>query len=108
MGCNRILLSDDFYATVNQPNVTLVNDAIQEITQDGLRDVTDKYWPADVIIFATGFKPFNPTHAIHIQGRGGRVLAKEWGGYTRGFSWSMCRGVSEFLHAHGAEFWPRA
>lgn len=101
MGCNRILLSDDFYATVNQPNVTLVNDAIQEITQDGLRDVTNKCWPADVIIFATGFKPFNPTHAIRIQGRGGRVLAKEWGDTPEAFHGVCVAGYPNFFMLMG-------
>ena len=101
MGCNRILLSDDFYATLNQTNVTLVNDPIKEITRDGLCDATNNHWPADVIIFATGFKPFNPTHTIHIQGRGGRVLAEEWTDKPVAFKGVCVAGYPNFFMLMG-------
>ena len=101
MGCNRILLSDDFYATLNQTNVTLVNDPIKEITRDGLCDATNNHWPADVIIFATGFKPFNPTHTIHIQGQGGRVLAEEWTDKPVAFKGVCVAGYPNFFMLMG-------
>tara|TARA_Y100000766_G_scaffold285361_1_gene308202 strand:- start:8283 stop:9800 length:1518 start_codon:yes stop_codon:yes gene_type:complete len=101
MGCKRILLSDDFYATLNQANVTLVTDTIKEITRNGIQDATNNHWPTDVIIFATGFKPFNPTHSMHIQGREGRVLKEEWGDTPLAFKGVCVAGYPNFFMLMG-------
>lgn len=78
MGCKRVILSDTFYPAMNRPNVELVTEPIERIsptdvvTRDGGRR------PVDTIICATGFHPFNPSDAIEIRGRGGRLLAEDW------------------------------
>ena len=55
IGCKRPLVSDDYYGSLNAPNVRLVPSAVESI---GLRCVTtadgDRF-EADVIVLATGF-----------------------------------------------------
>lgn len=78
LGCKRVLLSDDYYATLTRPNVELVTRRVAQLAPEGVVTGNGQRWPADVIIYATGFKPFNPTHDVHIEGRDGRLLADDW------------------------------
>jgi cation diffusion facilitator CzcD-associated flavoprotein CzcO len=78
LGCKRVLLSDTFYASLTLPHVDLITRKITHLDHDGIVTGNGQKWPADVIIYATGFKPFNPTHQVHIEGRDGRVLADDW------------------------------
>ena len=81
VGCKRICLDTDYYATFNRPNVTLVDisDArIEEITRTGLRTGGDHY-ELDTIVFAIGFDAMTgPLLRVDIRGRGGRSLQAKW------------------------------
>jgi cation diffusion facilitator CzcD-associated flavoprotein CzcO len=78
LGCKRMLISDDFYATMTRPNVELVTDAIREIRPGGIVAGDGRERPCDVIVFATGFHAFNAAAELMIRGRGGRTLAADW------------------------------
>jgi cation diffusion facilitator CzcD-associated flavoprotein CzcO len=78
MGCKRVLLSDDFYPTFNRDNVELVTEPIVAVRPAGIVTADGRERPLDVMIAATGFKPFDISAGIHIEGRDGRVLAEEW------------------------------
>ena len=81
VGCKRICLDTDYYATFNRPNVTLVDisDApIEEITPAGLRS-GGKVHALDTIVFAIGFDAMTgPLLGIDIRGRDGRTLQAKW------------------------------
>ena len=81
VGCKRICLDTDYYATFNRPNVTLVDisDApVEEITRAGLRTGGEEY-ELDTIVFAIGFDAMTgPLLRIDIRGRGGRTLTEKW------------------------------
>ena len=81
VGCKRICLDTDYFATFNRPNVTLVDvsDApIEEITRTGLRTGGDHH-ELDTIVFAIGFDAMTgPLLRIDIRGRGGRTLQAKW------------------------------
>ena len=81
MGCKRICLDTDYYATFNRPNVTLVDisDApIEEITRTGLCTGGREY-VLDTIVFAIGFDAMTgPLLRIDIRGRDGRTLRSKW------------------------------
>jgi cation diffusion facilitator CzcD-associated flavoprotein CzcO len=78
LGCKRMLISDDFYATMTRPNVELVTDEIREVRPGGIVADDRVERPCDVIVFATGFDAFNTTAELAIKGRGGRSLAEDW------------------------------
>ncbi len=81
VGCKRICLDTDYYATFNRPNVTLVDISeapIEEITPTGLRS-GGRHYALDAIVFATGYDAMTgPLFRIDIRGRGGRTLKATW------------------------------
>ncbi|MFV5491057.1 NAD(P)/FAD-dependent oxidoreductase [Acinetobacter sp. ASP199] len=55
MGCKRILVSNKYLPTFNRPNVELVTDKIQALTEDSIITVDGKKRPIDCLIYGTGF-----------------------------------------------------
>jgi cation diffusion facilitator CzcD-associated flavoprotein CzcO len=79
LGCKRVLLSNEWYPALTQPNVELVTDAISHI--DGKRIVmTDgSSREVDTIILGTGFHVTDPPTAHLVRGRDGVTLAEAAG-----------------------------
>jgi cation diffusion facilitator CzcD-associated flavoprotein CzcO len=79
LGCKRVLVSDDYYPTLNRSNVELVTERIAEVhehsivTQDGVKR------PIDVLIYGTGFRATEPLIGCRIVGRGGVEIHDAWG-----------------------------
>lgn len=55
MGCKRILISNHYYPTFNRKNVELINEAIQEITEDSIITADGNSRKIDCLIYGTGF-----------------------------------------------------
>ena len=88
IGCKRICLDTDYYATFNRPNVTLIDvsdSPIEEITPTGLR-AGGKDYALDTIVFAIGFDAMTgPLLRIDIRGKGGRTLKAKWADGPRSY-----------------------
>ncbi len=78
MGCKRILLSDDYYPAVAQPNVDVITDSIAEIRPEGVMTKDGVLHEVDTLIFATGFEVQEYPFAKRIRGREGRTLDETW------------------------------
>ncbi|KPL68656.1 cyclohexanone monooxygenase [Erythrobacter sp. SG61-1L] len=82
LGSRRMCSEIGFYETMAQDNVTLVDvreDPVAEITADAVVTESGAHYPADVIVFATGFDAcVGAIKAIDIHGRGGVALREEW------------------------------
>ena len=78
-GCKRIMLTDDWYPALAQPNVELVTERIETVTPSGIRDATGVERAADALVLATGFASHDFVAPMEIAGRDGRTLAQEWG-----------------------------
>ena len=101
MGCKRVLLSDDYYAALTLPNVELVTRRVARLAPEGVVTGNGQRWPADVVIYATGFKPFNPTHQVEIVGRAGRILATDWADGPEAFKGVAVAGFPNFFMLMG-------
>jgi cyclohexanone monooxygenase len=81
VGCKRLCVDTNYYATFNRPNVTLVDVAeapIQEILPSGLRTARERF-DLDCIVFATGFDAMTgAVLAIDVRGAGGLPLRDKW------------------------------
>jgi cation diffusion facilitator CzcD-associated flavoprotein CzcO len=81
IGCKRLCVDTDYYATFNRPNVTLVDVSaapIEEITATGVR-TADAYYELDALVFATGFDAMTGSLLrIDIRGHGGLRLQDAW------------------------------
>jgi cation diffusion facilitator CzcD-associated flavoprotein CzcO len=77
-GCKRPLLSNDFYAAFNRPNLELVAEPIERITPAGVVTRDGRERRMDTLILATGFATTKFLAAIDVVGRGGLALADAW------------------------------
>jgi cation diffusion facilitator CzcD-associated flavoprotein CzcO len=77
-GCKRILLSDDYYPALTQPNVSLVTHGIKEIREHSVVTSDGTAYEADALIFGTGFHVSDFPVAQRIAGPDGVSLAQRW------------------------------
>jgi cation diffusion facilitator CzcD-associated flavoprotein CzcO len=84
-GCKRIMLTDDWYPTLTEPNVELVAGGIEAVTPGGIRDRAGVERPADAIVLATGFASHDFVAPMEIVGSGGRTLEKTWEEVARAY-----------------------
>lgn len=77
LGCKRVLVSDDYYPALVQPNVELVG-AAAELREDAVVDVDGVARQVDAVILATGFNASEPSFATRIVGRQGLRLSDAW------------------------------
>jgi cyclohexanone monooxygenase len=81
IGCKRICVDTDYFATFNEPNVALVDlrqTPIERITANGIQ-TTDQHRAFDSIVFATGFDAITGALLrIDIRGKQGLRLKDKW------------------------------
>lgn len=77
-GCKRILVSDDYWATFERPNVALVTEGIERIVPEGVLTKDGVRHDLDAIVLATGFALGLAKAPFPVVGRGGRTLDDAW------------------------------
>jgi cation diffusion facilitator CzcD-associated flavoprotein CzcO len=77
-GCNRVLLSSDWYATIAREDVDLVSSGVSKVMPGGLRTADGTTVAADVIIWCTGFTPTEYIAPMRVTGRDGADLRTRW------------------------------
>jgi cation diffusion facilitator CzcD-associated flavoprotein CzcO len=92
MGCKRILLSDDFYPALTQPNVEVITDHIHEIRANSIVTEDGKEHEIDTIICGTGFHVTDAQLPRHVYGREGRSLADAWQAGPNAYFGTTCSG----------------
>jgi len=78
MGCKRILLSNDYYPALTQPNVSLVAAGVTEIREKSVLASDGTEHDADTLIFGTGFHVTDFPLAQRISDAEGVSLAHHW------------------------------
>lgn len=73
-GCKRPSFSNTYLKTFNRPNVALVTEPIERITEKGLLTADGVEHEVDVLICATGFAIWDHMPAFPTAGRGGKDL----------------------------------
>jgi cation diffusion facilitator CzcD-associated flavoprotein CzcO len=80
IGCKRILISDDYYPALSQPNAEVVTDGIREVRARSIVDSNGVEREVDTIILGTGFHVTDMPAAKVVRGRGGQTLADAFEG----------------------------
>jgi cation diffusion facilitator CzcD-associated flavoprotein CzcO len=81
--CKRPCFHDDYHATFNRPNVTLVDThgrGVERITENAVV-VDGKAYEIDCLIYATGFEvgtAYTHRSGYELYGRGGLALSEKW------------------------------
>jgi cyclohexanone monooxygenase len=92
LGCKRILLSNDWYPALAQPDVELVPHAVTAITAKGVLGADGVERPADTLILGTGFTITELPIAQRVRGRDGRSLEQVWDGSPTGYLGTVVSG----------------
>ncbi len=100
-GCKRVLISNDYYPAVAQQNVELVTQALQRINAEGVVTSDGSLREADVIIYGTGFRPFDVLNPTVITGRDGRILNDDWKKHPEAFLGITVSGYPNFFMLMG-------
>jgi cation diffusion facilitator CzcD-associated flavoprotein CzcO len=77
-GCKRVLFSSQFLDCLERPNVSLISDAIGEMTARGPRTADGIEHEVDCVIYASGFHTNDFMFPMRIVGSQGRDLREQW------------------------------
>ena len=101
MGCKRQLVSDVWYDALVQPNVEVVDTAIERIEPDGVRTRDGQVRHVDAIIYGTGFTPTAFLTPMRITGLGGRDLNEAWREGAEAYLGLTVTGFPNFFMMYG-------
>lgn len=85
LGCKRPLFSNDWYETLARPNVKVVFQGLERITETGIVTDDGSEYPVDTIIFGTGYAVAEPAIYSILHGADGRSLSRHWQGQPRAY-----------------------
>ena len=77
-GCKRVLLSDDWYRTLDRDDVELVTAPVSHLTEDAVVTTDGRVREVDTLVLATGFQASELPVARVVTGRHGTTLAEHW------------------------------
>jgi cation diffusion facilitator CzcD-associated flavoprotein CzcO len=80
VGCNRLLVSSDFYPAMQRHNVKLATSPIARVVRDGIVTADGEHHALDVLVMATGFHVGVPVAPFVVRGRDGIELRQVWQG----------------------------
>ncbi|GAA2400504.1 hypothetical protein GCM10010191_04590 [Actinomadura vinacea] len=100
-GCKRILTSSDYYATLDRPNVRVVDRPIAEVTRHGVRTADGDHYTVDTIIWATGFRSQDFVAPMRVTGLHGIELSTAWKDGARAYLGLAVPGFPNFLLMYG-------
>jgi 4-hydroxyacetophenone monooxygenase len=85
-GAKRMMRDDGSYvAALRRPNVDLVTDGIERLTETGIETKAGKHYQADVIVYATGFRPTEFLAPIEVLGLTNESLHTRWAKESRAY-----------------------
>ena len=79
-GCKRMIISSDFYPTLEKENVTLETSGIAKFVKDGIIAKDGIKYDLDAVILATGFDLGLTSAPFEVTGALGRSLDENWAG----------------------------
>ncbi len=101
IGGKRVLISDDYYPTLNHDNVHVVTSGVRDVTPDAVvtRDGTVRR--VDTIILGTGFDSTSFLAPMRIEGLGGRSLNDTWQHGAEAYLGLTVAGFPNFFMMYG-------
>jgi cation diffusion facilitator CzcD-associated flavoprotein CzcO len=78
MGCKRILLSSEWFETLQRPDVEVITEPIRKITAEGIVTGDGVERPLDAIVLGTGFQTTDFLAPMRIGGLDGKDLNEVW------------------------------
>ena len=101
MGCKRILMSNDWYAALQLPQVEVVTDRIAEVRPHSIVTAEGTEREVDTIVLGTGFAATEFLAPMRITGRGGRDLHERWADGASAYLGTVVPGFPNLFVLYG-------
>ena len=101
LGCKRILVSDDFYPSLNRKNVDVITEGIGHVSDSGIHSKAGQDRQVDAIILATGFDIQSQFTAVETTGANGRRLDQVWRDKVEAYRGIMISGFPNLFLVTG-------
>lgn len=101
IGCKRLLGSDEWYDSLQLPNVEVVDEPIAAIEPAGIRTCDGELRRVDAIIYGTGFTPTAFLTPMKIKGLGDRDLNEAWRDGAEAYLGITVTGFPNFFMLYG-------
>lgn len=105
LGRTRMLISNDWYPALAQPNVELVDHGVDSLTENGIV-ANGKEYPVDIIIWATGYKSPSEGFPFPLTGSNGRDLNTYWANGAKAFKGVTIAGFPNLFTLMGPNTGP--
>ena len=106
IGCKRLCVDTDYYATFNRENVSLIDikeNPIQEISQSGIV-VDGQLHEIDILILATGYDAMTGAILkVDIRGKAGESIKEKWREGPKTYLGIMTEGFPNFFMITGPQ-----
>ncbi len=101
MGKRTLQDNGSWLAALKRDHVSLVTQGVASVQEDGVTACDGTFYPADVIIYATGFQTDRFLWPMEIRGRGGRLLSQQWGDEPSAYLGITVPGFPNFFCMYG-------
>lgn len=101
LGCNRILLSSDYFEALAKDNVNVVTEGVSRVQADGLISESGEHFNADTIVFGTGFRATEFVSPITVKGLNGVDLNDRWHDGAEAYYGLTVDGFPNFFMLYG-------
>lgn len=79
MGKRTLQDNGSWLSALKRDNVELVTQSVASVSEQGVTAADGTFYPADIILYATGFETDRFLWPMEIKGRGGQLLSRQWG-----------------------------
>ena len=102
-GCKRRVNTNNYLETLHKPNMHLEKANVTSIDKKSVYTADGKAYPADIIIYATGFQTQEWLFPMHIIGGNGTDLASHWRtlGGAEAYKGTAINGFPNFFILYG-------
>lgn len=97
VGCKRLVINNDFYPAIQQPNAHLVTEGIEKIVPEGIVTRDGKLHELDVLVLSTGFDNFAFMRPMKLIGRDGLDINEAWANKARSYRSVFLPGFPNFF-----------
>jgi len=101
VGCKRILISSDYYATLMRDSVEVVTSPIAGVEEHAIVTANGERHDADTIILGTGFEATRFLGSMTVLGSEGRSLAHTWAAGPEAHLGMTVAGFPNFFLLYG-------
>lgn len=101
VACKRLIMTDQFYPAIQQPNAELVTDGIERVEAGGVRTVDGHLHELDVLVLATGYHAHDFMRPMNVTGRDGLTIDEAWAEANEAYRSVAVPGFPNFFMVAG-------